>query len=59
MDAKILVLALAVALVGVTAVAPTAQACGFEEEHHVGPVEWGMHCTMPYVEVHPEDIGGT
>lgn len=58
MEVKVFALALAIALVGIAATAPTAEACGFEEEHHVGPVEYGMRCTMPYVEVHPEDVGG-
>ncbi len=37
------------------AVADPAQACGFNGEEHVGPVEVGMKCTRPYVEIHPED----
>ena len=54
---KVCLLALAVVAVGAVAAAPTAAACGFEEEHHVGPVEWGMNCSKPYVELHPEDTG--
>lgn len=52
----VVMLAAALLLVGGASFAPTAEACGFEHEEHIGPVEWGMHCTMPYVEVHKDEI---
>lgn len=56
MNTKVLLVALAVLAVGV-ALAPPAQACGFEHEQHIGPIEWGMRCSKPYVELHPENTG--